>query len=229
VSVEGWKTLFDWFTVILLFLTFAAGAGVLITGNIINKRQEGQLRQFDKDLTGAKTELGKQQERAANADARVAGLEQDVANAKTEMARQQTRAANAEKNLLELQQTLADRTLSDEQVESIVGELKEFSGQEYQVVAYWDSKESMNIANRISQALQLAKWKLVPLERATNMMGEVVGVMVWLHPNADERTKKAADSLVSVLLRERLHAEIRFQNPNNPQSNKLSLSVGAKR
>ncbi len=53
MTVEGLKTVFDWIAVILLFLTFAAGFGVLITGNIINKRQEQQLRQFDRDLTGS--------------------------------------------------------------------------------------------------------------------------------------------------------------------------------
>ena len=45
MSVEAWKSAFDIATVVLLFLTFAAGAGVLITGNIINKRQTGKLHQ----------------------------------------------------------------------------------------------------------------------------------------------------------------------------------------
>jgi hypothetical protein len=119
MTVEGLKTIFDWFAVILLFVTFAAGVGVLITGNVINKRQEQQIRQFDKDLTGAKTELSKQQERAANADARVAGLERAAADAKAEMARQQSRAAEAERNLLELRQKVKSRHLSSEQAEKI--------------------------------------------------------------------------------------------------------------
>jgi hypothetical protein len=45
VSVESWKSFFDVATVALLFLTFLAGAGVLLTGNIINERQSKQLRQ----------------------------------------------------------------------------------------------------------------------------------------------------------------------------------------
>jgi hypothetical protein len=61
MSVEALKSFFDVGTVILLFLTFAFGAGVLITGNIINGRQAVQLRQFDKGLTEAKTELAKSQ------------------------------------------------------------------------------------------------------------------------------------------------------------------------
>jgi len=77
MSLEGWKAAFEIVGVILLGLTFLAGAGVLITSNRVNARQAERLRQFDQDLTGAKTELGKQQERAAKA-------EHDAADAKTE-------------------------------------------------------------------------------------------------------------------------------------------------
>ncbi len=50
MTVEGMKTAFDWIGLVLLFLTFAAGAGVLITGNIINERQARKLEQFALDL-----------------------------------------------------------------------------------------------------------------------------------------------------------------------------------
>ena len=120
MTVEFLKTIFDWIAVILLFLTFAAGVGVLVTGNIINKRQGVQLRQFDKNLTEAKTELGKQQERAAIADAKVAGLQQSEADAKAEMAKQQTRAAKAERSLLELQERVKIRHLTTEQRKQLI-------------------------------------------------------------------------------------------------------------
>lgn len=68
MTVEFWKSLFDGFAVVLLFLTFVAGAGALITGRIINQRQEATLRQFDADLTKARTDLASQQERAAQAE-----------------------------------------------------------------------------------------------------------------------------------------------------------------
>jgi hypothetical protein len=59
-------------------------------------------------------------------------------------------------------------------------------------------------------------------------LGEVAGVLVYVHPIADERTKKAADSLVSALTKEGIHSEVRKQNaPNNP-SNKLHINVGKK-
>jgi hypothetical protein len=164
---------------------------VLYFGNKINVEQTEHLHKFDAELTDAKAALGKQQERAANADARVAGLE-------VEASKQQERAATAEKSLLELQQTLADRSLTDEQLKKIGDSLSVFSGQEYTVTAYWDSKESLNIANRIHEALQLAHWKYLADGSKSMMFGGVVGVKVWHHPDADENTKRAAQTLIDV-------------------------------
>ena len=100
MSAEVIKTIFDWAALILVALTVVAGVGALVTGNILSERQAAQLRQFDRDLTEAKTKLSEQQERAAK----------------------------AESALLELQQKLADRTLTDAQLDEIIGSLKPFSG-----------------------------------------------------------------------------------------------------
>lgn len=114
-SLEFWKSLFEITGVVLLLVTFFAGAGALWFSRKLNAVQAEQLRQFDRGLTDAKLDLGKQQERAASADARVAGLEQDVATATTEMAKQQARAATAERSLLELQERMKPRRLTDKQ------------------------------------------------------------------------------------------------------------------
>jgi hypothetical protein len=159
MTVEGLKTIFDWFAVILLFLTFAAGMGVLITGNVINKRQESQLRQFDKDLTEAKRGLAEQQERAANADARVAGLETDAANARSEMAKQQTRAADAEKALLELQQRLAHRRISKSDQNKMAALLYPFQGSVVRLTRLGDS-EAKQFADDLLAVFQTAKWSV---------------------------------------------------------------------
>lgn len=63
-SVEAWKSLFDIGTVVALFLAFAFGFGVWYTGDKINKRQAEKLRQFDKDLTDARTSLANAQKEA---------------------------------------------------------------------------------------------------------------------------------------------------------------------
>lgn len=43
MSVEFWKTVFDWATVVLIALTVFTGAGAIITGNILGKRQAQQI------------------------------------------------------------------------------------------------------------------------------------------------------------------------------------------
>jgi hypothetical protein len=61
MTVEELKTVFDWIAVILLFLTFAAGVGVLVTGNVINERQAKQIRQFEKDLRDKDLKIAEEQ------------------------------------------------------------------------------------------------------------------------------------------------------------------------
>lgn len=109
MTVESWKSICDVLAVILLFLTFLAGAGVLFTGNIINGRQAQRLRTFDADLTAAKTELAAQQTRAAKAegdialatqhaaeaDAKAEGFRLAIAKANEESAKAQSQVAGA--------------------------------------------------------------------------------------------------------------------------------------
>jgi hypothetical protein len=57
MSVDALKGFFDIGALVLLFLTFAFGAGILITGNKINDRQAEQLRQFDKALKDKDLEI----------------------------------------------------------------------------------------------------------------------------------------------------------------------------
>jgi uncharacterized protein HemX len=65
MDVEWWKSFFEIGGVVLLFLTFAFGAGFMLTGKVSYERQTERLRSFDKDLTAAKTALATQQELAA--------------------------------------------------------------------------------------------------------------------------------------------------------------------
>jgi hypothetical protein len=88
MSAESWKMIFDWATVIFIALTVVTGSGALITGRIINRRQEIRLRQFDKDLTDAKSDLQSKQ-------AELEREQQKTAKAQTEAAEAQKRLAQA--------------------------------------------------------------------------------------------------------------------------------------
>src|SRR5712692_9128975 len=99
MSLEGWKSLFEIGGAILLFLTFIFGAGVVITGNWINERQAERLRQFDKSLTDAKTDLLSQEERAANAERDAADAKKVAAEAGEGTAKALADAAKAQASL----------------------------------------------------------------------------------------------------------------------------------
>jgi hypothetical protein len=158
-----------------------------------------------------------------------AKLRTDAEGFQLQIAQANERAANAELEAQRLKNQLADRVLSNEQVRSIAGKLALYPGQEYDVAMYRDSQESVAIAERINLSLQSAKWKILPSD-AVGLFGGVVGVLVWRHPDADERTRVATTALIGALLHEGLQAELRLQNSqNNPKHNKISLVVGAKR
>ena len=82
-SVESLKSFFEWSSVGLLALTFVAGAGVVITSRIVNKRQEETIIGLQKSASDAKT--AQQQVEISLADAK-------------------TKQADAEKELLALKQ-----------------------------------------------------------------------------------------------------------------------------
>ena len=223
MSVEGLKSLFDIAAVVLLFLTFAAGAGVLITGNIINKRQEEKLHQFDAGLTGAKTELAKQQKRAADAEANIKLAEQHAAeasakaeefrldiakaNASSDLAKAQVATATAEaakateraaEAQLELARFKAPRTLSLSQQETIAAGLRPFGTKRVDVIIIGDIPEIANICGNIESAMTRAGWFVNHVGKAVSGPN-VAGVFVGTHTGVDSDTALAAENLMKLL------------------------------
>jgi len=174
MSVEALKTVFDIAAVALLFLTFAAGAGVLITGNIINRRQEDKLRGFDSSLTAAKSDLAKQQERAAKAEANIALAEQHSAeaNAKAEgfrldIAKSNEAAAQAQAQVagamaeaakanLELERVKSPRTLKN--LPALTESLKAYKGTEYTFSSVFGDEESITLLKQLDELLTSCGW-----------------------------------------------------------------------
>jgi predicted negative regulator of RcsB-dependent stress response len=201
MQLEAWKTFFEIGGVTLLFFTFVFGSGAYLTTNRLNQRQAAQLREFDKQLTDAKTKLGRQQERAANADARVAGLETEASNAKLEMAKQQTRAANAETALLELQQRLAHRRISQSDHDKLVASLRPFRGAAVQLSKVGDA-EAAQFADDLLAVLHDAGWSV-----SLHISGIVVPPTYGLLYSVDESTP--AGHALAVALRRLPTANVR--------------------
>ena len=127
-----------------------------------------------------------------------------------------------------IKERMADRLLTDEQVSQIAERVKPFSGQQFEVTTYWDDKECVAIANRIYDALSLGGWEYLKPVRAEMLLGGVVGLLVYVNPKADDKTKNAANTLISVLNGNHLDAELREQNDPTP-NNKIHLNLGIKR
>jgi len=102
MSVDLWKTIFDWAAVVLVAVSLFAAGGALLTGRIINDRQSAQLNKFDSDLTTAKSDLAKQQERAAKAESGIASAEQHAAEANKAAGDANEKAAKAQLELARL-------------------------------------------------------------------------------------------------------------------------------
>lgn len=174
MPVETWKSIFDWATVVLIAFTVVSGAGALITGDIINRRQESQSRQFEQDLTAAKTELGQQQERTALAGAQLAGLERDAAEAKT-------RETIAERKLLELQIRVRPRHLTDKDAAAFVAALRTLPNG---IVDFGYTSaggdEAFNFAKQFLPLFKQVNWKVRNEASISNHLDvQVIGVGIF--------------------------------------------------
>lgn len=184
MDVEGWKSFFEVGGVVLLFLTFAFGAGFMLTGKSVNDRQAERLRKFESDLTGAKTELATQQERAAKAEASIALAEQHSAeaNAKAEGFRLEiakaNEAAEQEKSArVRIEERLAWRRVSPEQHKEFVRALTPFAGSMLVVAAFNNADiESKTFAADLSHALNDAGWH-APLNLSNTVSNLPVGII----------------------------------------------------
>ncbi len=178
MPIEFWKSIFETGGVVLLGLTFLFGLGALYTNIRINSVQEQRLRKFDKDLTDEKNALSIQQERAANADARVVGLEIAASDAKTEMAKQQARAATAERSLLELQERIKPRRLTDQESAKFVAALRVLPNGSVQF-GYTSAggDEALNFAKQLMALFKEARWTIENEAKITNHLEvQVIGL-----------------------------------------------------
>jgi hypothetical protein len=130
MSLEGWKTFFEVGGVALLFLTFVFGAGALFTSTRINARQAEELRQFNKKLADAQTELAKQQERAAT----------------------------AEHTLLQLKESLKNRTISPGQRAKLIQMLKGSVSGPVEILWMTSDSDSYPLGLQIKEILKAAGW-----------------------------------------------------------------------
>ena len=138
-------------------------------------------------------------------------------------------AETAKATAQKLEEDLADRALNDSQLSAMRDRLRPFAYQEYRITTFWKLDEPVAFANRIHHCLTSAEWVFKKPERYSFLMEPMAGVHVYVHPDATEVTKRAANALVSVLNEYGMTANLRFKNaPDNPD-NVININVGTKR
>jgi hypothetical protein len=126
---------------------------------------------------------------------------------------------------VKLEQRFADRDITEEQADAIRDKLKDFAGQEFALIAYWENPESEKFAGLLLALLRdYIGWVLIRRPWGQMPAGRI-GVHVFVHPDADATTKSAAAALVSALSDEGLSATPQLFAPS-PKSNVISLNVG---
>jgi hypothetical protein len=180
MPLELWKSVFDWATIIFIALTVFTGAGALITGDKLGKRQEEQLRQFDKDLTDAKAKLTKQQ----------------------------GRAVEAERSLLELRESISWRTPDRALIPLLASPLRQFAGQRFTIVSDLADPERMSVFTWINILLGEAHWTFETARSTSELTFQATNIVLWVSPNAPNGVSEAARALIPVLERGGLPAVV---------------------
>ena len=156
-------------------------------------------------------------------------LRREVSSAQERAAEANQKAEEERLARVKIEERLANRTLTDAQVTTIADAVKQFVGQEFNVTTYWNHIEAKPIAARIYAALVFAGWIFSAPASAEFLFPGETGVLVYIHPSADEQTKVAAELLVSALIKEGIVSELRAENAvNNLKHNKIKLNVGTK-
>lgn len=143
MSVELWKSIFDWATVVLAALTFVALAGAVLTGNVLGERQEKEIAQLKK-------ETGEANQKAGEAN--------DRASANEKEAQQLRKEAEAERLArVKIEAMVAFRSLDEQQQRDLGKALNRFGN--ITGVSMWyanGSAEAESFADDIAAALRFA-------------------------------------------------------------------------
>ena len=209
MNVNFWNSFFQWGSVVLVALTVFFGAGALIAGNILAKRQEGEISQAAERIATLEIEAGKQRERAAA----------------------------AEKALAEVQERLRPRELIGEQIKRIRESVAAFGGTPYQLVVNPDP-ESLRLIMFMDRILRSAKWTPVSgeeggvsseLESGSLAENEVfAGIAVTFAHGMNDRSKQAAQALAYALKREGLKASLEAHAEGKSDSQNVHIRIGSK-
>jgi hypothetical protein len=134
--------------------------------------------------------------------------------------------------IIALENRLAARSLLDGQFSDVVKRLKQFNGQEFDILTYWKNPESLAITNRIYDALLKAGWKYDKPTNGEFILGVQTAVQVWWDDRSPVGTILAARELIAALVSNGIDAAMDDQPQthaaNEPIVTHIQITVGIK-
>jgi hypothetical protein len=130
--------------------------------------------------------------------------------------------------IITLESRLAARSLSNDQAAEIVSRLNRFHDISFQIIPYWQNKESLSIADRIADILMSAEWTLNNPKSFTALLGVITGVYVATDKGANQEAKDAAWALVEALNANGIEALLDAEHDNPNPTNTIDMKVGIK-
>ena len=146
-------------SVVLLFFTFAVGAGAVLTSRMIATREQSRLANAEQGTAEANKKAAEAAEGTAKAAADAAAANERTVRLELETALQRERAAKAERELLEVQERIKPRRLTDATRQALVGALTKANSKGLVTVnCVLGDGEGFAFATQLDEALRTAGW-----------------------------------------------------------------------
>jgi hypothetical protein len=205
MTLNDWYSFFQVGSLIMLFLTFAFGAGAILTGLKVNKgatrqilKLEARIAESTEETERIKAAAAKDKDESAKRIAELnrdtVGLSADVANANARAAEANRIAESEQLARLQLEARLAPRVLTADQQERLISLLKPFFGTQIDAVTFGDTPEIGNISMTILSCLRKAGWNVNSGSAGGGAL-VVAGILVGVRANSDATTNNAARAL----------------------------------
>lgn len=164
--------------------------------------------------------------RGNQATREIAAAHQAVTFANASAAEAKASAETERAARLEIEARLADRSLSEQDVERIIQAVSGYPEQEYQITTFWDLREPLDLAERIHHSLLRSNWRFIKPENGSFLLGGFEGIAIYAHPDSSQRCRDARAILGAVL--DELGLSSVLKDSNGPVTDLLAINVGTK-
>lgn len=194
MTLDSWNSLLQTSSVVLLFLTFAVGAGAVITSRKIALREQSRLANAEQGTAEANKKAAEAAEGTARAAADAAAANERTVRLELETAQQREKAAIAERALLEVQERIKPRRLTDANRVALIAALRQANPKGLVTVnCVLGDGEGFAFATQVDETLKAAGWTTTGVNQGVYAGGaNPVGFGIVVHSAATSPPYAAA-------------------------------------